>query len=43
MSENDEKKGISAEPHEEVSGTDGLQRTSTGNVERTEVVPAIYT
>ncbi len=24
MSENDEKKGISAEPHEEVSGTDGL-------------------
>jgi len=43
MSENDGKKGTSAEPREEVSGTAGLERTvgttptSTGTVERTGV------
>jgi hypothetical protein len=47
MSENDGKKGTSAEPREEVSGTAGLERTvgttatSTGTVERTGVAPAM--
>ena len=47
MSENEGKKGTSAEPREEVSGTAGLERTSgttstsTGTVERTGAVPAM--
>lgn len=47
MSENDTKKGTSAEPREEVSGTAGLERTSgttstsTGTAERTGVAPAM--
>lgn len=47
MSDNDTKKGTSAEPREEVSGTAGLERTSgttstsTGTVERTGVAPAM--
>jgi hypothetical protein len=44
MSENDSKKGTSAESREEVSGTAGLERTtatSTGPVERTDVAPAM--
>jgi len=45
MSEKDGKKGTSAEPREEVSGTAGLERTvgttstSTGTAERTGVTP----
>ena len=47
MSENDGKKGTSAEPREEVSGTDGLEKTSgttstsTGTNERIGVAPAM--
>ena len=47
MSENDSKKGTSAEPREEVSGTVGLERTvgttatSTGNNERIGVAPGM--
>ncbi|CAF1187447.1 unnamed protein product [Adineta steineri] len=47
MSEHDGKKGTSAEPREEVSGTAGLERTvgttatSTGTYERIGVAPAM--
>ncbi|UJR34905.1 hypothetical protein I4U23_027683 [Adineta vaga] len=47
MSQNDEKKNVSTELQEEVSGTAGLERTvgtsivSTGNFERIGVAPAM--